>query len=145
MHFIRTFAAGTAVWIAAGLAAAGQAETGLFAFGSATYPAGILDAPREQAEVRFPELFRPPAVGDALAYRVFRAATLQRELLAAVVSSNVLDCADGPEIAIHPGQRRLDLLRSLYLTDALHRAPQIHDEPPPAPSLPPTIHPGERP
>ena len=95
---------------------------------------------------RCPELFQPPAVGDVFAYRVFREATLQRELSASVVSSSVLDGADGPEIAIHPGQLRLDLLRSLYLTDALHRTPQIHDEPPPAPPLlPPTIPPGERP
>ena len=105
-------------------AAAAPPETGLFAFGANTYPADVLDQPREQAEARCPELFRPPAVGDALAYRVFRGPKLQREISATVVATNRLDCADGPEIAIQPGQLRLDLLRALYLTDALHQTPQ---------------------
>ena len=111
-------------------AAAGQTETGLFAFGDSTYPADVLDQPREQAKARCPELFRPPAVGDALAYRVFRGPELQREISAAVVATNRLDCVDGPEIAIHPGQLRFDLLRALYLTDALHRTPQTIEGPP---------------
>lgn len=132
MRTLRTFAAGTAVWAAAWLAAAGQTETGLFAFGANTYSAGILDQPRERTEVRCPDLFRSPAVGDAFAYRVFRGKKLQREISATVVSANLLDCADGPEIAIHPGQLRFDLLRALYLTDALHQTPQTIDEPRPA-------------
>ena len=117
------------------LVAVGQTETGLFAFGANTYSAGILDEPRERTEARCPELIRPPAVGDAFAYRVFRGQELRREIAATVVASNLLDCADGPEIAIHPGQLRLDLLRALYLTDALHQTPQTCSEE--RPSLPP--------
>ena len=125
-------------------AAAGQTETGLFAFGDSTYPADVLDQPREQAKARCPELFRPPAVGDALAYRVFRGPELQREISAAVVATNRLDCADGPEISIHPGQLRFDLLRALYLTDALHQTPQTgsKERPPlPPPQYVPKIAP----
>ncbi|MGD9611755.1 MAG: hypothetical protein AB7V22_02515 [Kiritimatiellia bacterium] len=141
MRAIRKIAAGTAVWTAAWLAAAGQPETGFFAFGANTYSAGILDEPRESTETRCPELFRPPAVGDPLAYRVFRGKILQREISAAVVSTNLLECADGPEIAIHPGQLRLDLFRALYLTDALHQTPQSSDAPPAAgPLYQPEIH-----
>lgn len=135
MRTLRTFAAGTAVWTAAWLVAAGQTETGLFAFGANTYSAGILDQPRERTEARCPELFRPPAIGDAFAYRVFQSKKLQRVLSATVASPDRLDCADGPEIAIHPGQLRIDLLRSLYLTDALHQTPQTGSEE--RPSLPP--------
>ena len=138
MRTLRTFAAGTAVWTAVSLVAVGQTETGLFAFGANMYSAGILDQPRERTEARCPELFRPPAVGDAFAYRVFRGPELQRGISAAVVATNLLDCADGPEIAIHPGELRLDLLRALYLTDVLHRSPQTLDEEPPLePFLPP--------
>ena len=141
MRTLRTFAAGTAVWTAVSLVAVGQTETGLFAFGANMYSAGILDQPRERTEARCPELFRPPAVGDAFAYRVFRGRDLLREISATVVSTNLLDCADGPEIAIHPGQLRLDLLRALYLTDALHQTPQILDATPAAPPLDqPEIH-----
>lgn len=132
MRAIRTFAAGTAVWTAAWLAAAAQPETGLLAFGSNTYSAAILDEPRERTEIQCPELFRQPAIGDAFAYRVFRGQELQREIAAAVVASDLLDCADGPEIAIQPGQLRFDLLRALYLTDALHRSPQTIEGPPAA-------------
>ena len=139
MRAIRTFAAGTAVWAAAWLAAAGQTETDFFAFGANTYSAGILDQSRERTESRCPELFRPPAVGDALAYRVFRGKTLQREICATVIATNLLDCADGPEIAIHPGQLRFDLLRALYLTDALHRTPQILEAPPASPVIEPVF------
>ena len=141
MRTIRRFAAGTAVWTAALLAAAGQPETDFFAFGANTYSAEIMDMPRSRAEARCPELFRPPAVGDHLAYRVFQGKTLQRELAAAVVSTNLLECADGPEIAIHAGQLRFDLLRALYLTDALHQTPQTIAAPPAAPPLyQPEIH-----
>ncbi len=119
------------------LAAAGQPESSFFVFGSNVCYAGILDEPRETIAARCPELFQPPAVGDAFAYRVFRGRDLLREISATVVSTNLLDCADGPEIAIHPGQLRLDLLRALYLTDALHRAPQTLDEGPPLETLPP--------
>ena len=142
MRAIRTFAAGTAVWAAAGLAAAaGPPETSFFAFGANTYSVGILDEPRETIAAKCPELFRPPAVGDAFAYRVFRGQKLQRELSAAVIATNLLECADGPEIAIHPGQLRFDLLRALYLTDALHQTPQILDATPAAPPLDqPEIH-----
>ena len=123
------------------LAAAGQPESSFFVFGSNVCYAGILDEPRETIAARCPELFRPPAVGDAFAYRVFRGRDLLREISATVVSTNLLDCADGPEIAIHPGQLRLDLLRALYLTDALHQTPQILDAPPAAPPLDqPEIH-----
>ena len=136
MRAIRTFAAGTAVWAAALLNVdAGQPETGFFAFGANAYAAGILDEPRENAEAQFPELFRPPAVGDAFAYRVFRGEELRREISATVVSTDLLDCADGPEIAIRPGDLRLDLLRALYLTDALHQTPQTLDAPPAAPLI----------
>ena len=141
MRAIRIFAAGTAVWTAALLAAAGQPETGFFAFGANTYSAEILDMPRSRAEARCPELFRPPAGGDHLAYRVFRGKDLQREISATVVSTHLLECDDGPEIAIHPGDLRLDLLRALYLTDALHRTPQTIDAPPAArPLYQPEIH-----
>ena len=123
------------------LAAAGQPESSFFVFGSNVCYAGILDEPRETIAARCPELFQPPAVGDAFAYRVFRGRDLLREISATVVSTNLLDCADGPEIAIHPGQLRLDLLRALYLTDALHQTPQILDAPPAAPPLDqPEIH-----
>ena len=137
MRILRTLAAGTAVWTAAWLVAAGQTETGLYAFGTNTYSAGILDEPRERTEARCPELFRPPAVGDGLAYRVFHGKKLQRELTATVIATNLLECADGPEIAIHPGQLRLDLLRALFLTDALHQTPQILEAPPAAPVFKP--------
>ena len=132
MDGIRHIANAAAFGLALLSAAAGQTETGLFAFGDSTYPADVLDQPREQAKARCPELFRPPAVGDALAYRVFRGQDLQREISATVVAPNRLDCADGPEIAIHPGQLRFDLLRALYLTDALHRTPQTIEGPPAA-------------
>ena len=123
------------------LAAAGQPESSFFVFGSNVCYAGILDEPRETIAARCPELFQPPAVGDAFAYRVFRGRDLLREISATVVSTNLLDCADGPEIAIHPGQLRLDLLRALYLTDALHQTPQILDATPAAPPLDqPEIH-----
>ena len=141
MRAIRTFAAGTAVWAAAWLASASPPETGLFAFGANVYSAGILDEPRATIAAKCPELLRPPAVGDALAYRVFRGKDLQREISAAVAATDLLDCADGPEIAIHPGQLRLDLLRALYLTDALHQTPQTIEGPPAAPPpYQPEIH-----
>ena len=139
MRAIQTFAAGAAIWSVAWLAAAGQTETGFFAFGANTYSAGILDQPRERTETRCPELFRPPAVGDTLAYRVFRGPELQREISATVVATNLLECADGPEIAIHPGDLRLDLLRALYLTDALHQTPQTIEGPPVAPVFKPAF------
>ena len=142
MRAIRTFAAGTAVWTVAWLSAvAGPPETGQFAFGSNTYSAGILDDPRERTEAQHPELFRLPAIGDAFAYRVFHGPELQRGISAAVVATNLLDCADGPEIAIQPGQLRFDLLRALYLTDALHQTPQTIEAPPAAlPLYQPEIH-----
>ena len=123
------------------LAAAAAPETRFFAFGANTYSAGILDEPRETIAARCPELFQPPAVGDAFAYRVFRGRDLLREISATVVSTNLLECADGPEIAIHPGQLRFDLLRALYLTDALHQTPQILETAPAAlPVYQPEIH-----
>ncbi|NCC94152.1 MAG: hypothetical protein EOM10_12860 [Opitutae bacterium] len=141
MRALRTFATGTAVWTAAWLAAAAPPETGFFAFGANTYSAGILDLSREPTEARCPELFQPPAVGDAFAYRVFRGKELRREMTATVVSPHLLECADGPEIAIHPGQLRLDLLRALYLTDALHQTPQILEGPPADPVSKPVFKP----
>ena len=119
------------------LAAAAPPETRFFAFGANTYSAGILDEPPERAAARCPVLFQPPAVADAFAYRLFRRRGVRSEISATVVSTNLLECDDGPEIAIHPGQLRLDLLRALYLTDALHRAPQTLDEGPPLETLPP--------
>ena len=141
MNLIRTIAAWT---VACGCSlAAAQTEPAVFQFGTHVYPAEILDEPRADVESRFPELGRPPDVGDAFAYRVANGAGPAREIAAAVVATNVLECAAGPEIAIHPGELRLDLLRALYLTDALHRAPQTPDdvfpaEPPPSPN---DVHP----
>ena len=137
MDGIRHIAVGMGFWIALLSSAAGQTETAQFGFGTNTYPASILDRPRVETEAKHPELFRPPAVGDAFAYRVFRGGVLLREIAGTVVSSNVLECADGPEIALHPGDLRLDLLRALYLTDVLHRSPQILDEGPPLKNPPP--------
>ena len=123
------------------LAAAGQPESSFFVVGSYVCYAGFLDEPRETIAARCPELFQPPAVGDAFAYRVFRGRDLLREISATVVSTNLLECADGPEIAIHPGQLRFDLLRALYLTDALHQTPQILETAPAAlPVYQPEIH-----
>ena len=135
MSGIRHIAVGTGIGIALLFSAAGQTETAQFGFGTNVYPASVLDRPRAETETQHPELFRPPAVGDAFAYRVCRDGAPVREIAATVVSSNVLECADGPEIALHPGDLRFDLLRALYLTDVLHRSPQIGSEPPP--SLPP--------
>ena len=140
MNGIRHIAVAAGIGLALLSAAAGQTETALFLFGPNAYPGDLLDRPRPEAESRFPELFRPPAAGDAFAYRVLRGGTLVREIAATVVSSNVLACADGPEIALHPGDLRCDLLRDLYLTDALHRSPQTLDEGPPLdPAPPPTF------
>ena len=116
-------------------------ETALFFFGPNEYSAAILDMPRTSLASKCPELFQPPAIGDSIAFRVFRRGAPVREIAATVVASDLLECADGPEIAIHPGQLRLDLLRALYLTDALHRTPQTGGEAPPVPPIPqPTIH-----
>ena len=135
MSGIRHIAVGTGIGIALLFSAAGQTETAQVFFGANAYPAAVLDRPRAETETQHPELFRPPAVGDAFAYRVCRDGAPVREIAATVVSSNVLECADGPEIALHPGDLRLDLLRALYLTDILHRSPQFGSEPPP--SFPP--------
>ena len=140
MNGIRHIAAGTGIWFALLTAAPGQAESAQFFLGTNAYPASILDHPRSETEAQHPELFRPPNVGDAFAYRVFRGEELAREIAGTVVSATVLECADGPEIALHPGDLRLDLLRALYLTDILHRSPQTLDKEPPAePYLPPTF------
>lgn len=128
MSGIRHIAVGTGIWIALLCSAAGQIETAQFGFGTNAYPASVLDRPRAETEARHPELFRPPAVGDAFAYRVSRDGAPAREIAATVVSSNVLECTDGPEITLHSGDLRFDLLRALYLTDVLHRSPQILDE-----------------
>ena len=137
MNGIRHIAITTGIWAALLSTAAGQTETAQVSFGTHAYPAAILDQPRAETEAKHPELFRPPSVGDAFAYRVFRGDALLREIAGTVVSSNVLDCAAGPEIAIHPGDLRRDLLRDLYLTDVLHRSPQTLDEGPPLKTLPP--------
>ena len=137
MSGIRHIAVGTGIGIALLFSAAGQTETAQFGFGTNVYPASVLDRPRAETETQHPELFRPPAVGDAFAYRVSRDGAPVREIAGTVVSSNVLECADGPEIALHPGDLRLDLLRALYLTDVLHRSPQILDEGPPLKNPPP--------
>lgn len=139
MNFIRTFAAGLA---ACGCSfAAAQTETAGFQFGTHVYPAEILEEPRADVESRFPELGRPPAIGDAFAYRVANGAAPAREIAATVVATDVLECAAGPEIAIHPGELRLDLLRALYLTDILHHSPQILEDRPSSPSPAPDFDP----
>lgn len=137
MNGIRHIAVGTGIGIALLFSAAGQTETAQFFFGAKTYPASILDGPRAETETQRPELFRPPSVGDAFAYRVFRSDVLLREIAGTVVSPTILECAEGPEISIHNGDVRLDLLRALYLTDVLHRSPQIIDEGPPLKNPPP--------
>lgn len=136
MNAIRHIAAGTGIWFALLTAVPGQAEDPQFFFGTNAYPASILDHPRSETEAEHPELLRPPIVGDAFAYRVFRGGVLARQIAATVVSATVLDCAEGPEIALHPGDLRLDLFRALYLTDILHRSPQILDETPPRDPVP---------
>ena len=137
MNGIRHIAMKAGIWVALLTSAAAQTETALVFFGTHAYPASILDRPRAETEAQHPELFRPPTLGDAFAYRVFRGDALAREIAGTVVSTDVLDCAAGPEIAIHPGDLRLDLLRALYLTDVLHRSPQVGGEPPSP--LPPPI------
>ena len=137
MNGIRHIAITTGIWAALLSSAAGQTETAQVFFGANAYPAAVLDRPRAESEAKHPELFRPPSVGDTFAYRVFRGDALEREIAGTVVSADVLACADGPEIAIHPGDLRLDLLRDLYLTDVLHRSPQTLDEGPPLKTLPP--------
>ena len=142
MNGIRHIAITAGIWTALLSTAAGQTETAQVFFGTHAYPAAILESPRAEMEAKHPELFRPPTLGDVFAYRVFRGGALLREIAGTVVSSNVLDCADGPEISIHSGDLRLDLLRDLYLTDVLHRSPQVGSEPlPPLP--PPTFDPLE--
>ena len=136
MNGIRHIAVGTGIWIALLSSAAGQTETAQFFFGAKVYPASVLDRPRAETEAQHPELFRPPAVGDAFAYRVFRGDVLLREIAGTVVSPTILECAEGPEISLHD-DLRLDLLRALYLTDILHRSPQTLDEGPPLNPLPP--------
>lgn len=125
-------------WILSAWTAAAEspAETYRFFFGTNVYPAGILNAPRASIESDHPELFRPPAVGDAFAFRVYQGTALVRELVATVVSPAILECANGPEIAIHD-DLRLDLLNDLYMTDVLHQSPQTLDEGPPLDPLPP--------
>ena len=140
MNGIRHIAMKAGIWVALLTSAAGQTETAQVFFGTHAYPASILDRPRAETEAQHPELFRPPTLGDAFAYRVFRGQKLQRELSAAVIATNLLECADGPEIAIHPGELRLDLLRALYLTDILHHSPQIlEDRPSSSPPAPDTF------
>ena len=138
MKLIRTIAAWT---VASGCSlAAAQTETAVFRFGARTYSAAILDESRADVERRFPELGRPPAIGDAFAYRVANGAGPAREIAAVVVATDVLECATGPEIAIHPGELRFDLLRALYLTDVLHHSPQIlEDRPSSSPPAPDTF------
>ena len=138
MNGIRHIAVKAGIGFALLSSAAGQTETAQVFFGTHAYPAAVLDQPRAETEAQHPELFRPPTLGDAFAYRVFRGDALAREIAGTVVATNVLDCADGPEIAIHPGDLRLDLLRALYLTDVLHRSPQILEEGPPLQTLPPS-------
>ena len=138
MNGIRHIAITTGIWAALLSSAAGQTETAQVFFGANAYPAAVLDRPRAESEAKHPELFRPPSVGDTFAYRVFRGDALAREIAGTVVSTDVLDCAAGPEIAIHPGDLRLDLLRALYLTDVLHRSPQVGGEPP-SPLPPPSF------
>ena len=140
MNGIRHIAMKAGIWVALLTSAAGQTETAQVFFGTHAYPASILDRPRAETEAQHPELFRPPTLGDAFAYRVYRGDALAREIAGTVVSADVLACADGPEIAIHPGDLRLDLLRALYLTDILHRSPQILDESPPLAPLPPPTY-----
>ncbi len=106
-------------------------EIAVFSFGTNVYPFAILEQPRADVQAAHPELLEPPGLGDAFAYRVGRGDETIRGIVATVVAANVLECADGPEIAIHPGDLRLDLLRALYLTDVLHRSPQTGDERPP--------------
>ena len=137
MNGIRHIAVKAGIGFALLSSAAGQTETAQVFFGTHAYPAAVLDHPRAETEAQHPELIRPPTLGDAFAYRVFRGDALAREIAGTVVSTNVLDCAAGPEIAIHPGDLRLDLLRALYLTDVLHRSPQILDEGPPLKNPPP--------
>ena len=137
MDGIRHIAMKAGIGFALLSSAAGQTETAQVFFGTHAYPAAVLDQPRAETEAQHPELIRPPTLGDAFAYRVFRGDALAREIAGTVVSTNVLDCAAGPEIAIHPGDLRLDLLRALYLTDVLHRSPQTLDEGPPLNPLPP--------
>jgi hypothetical protein len=128
------------IWFALLSTAPGQTESAQFFFGTNADPASVLDRPRLETEAQHPELFHPPNVGDACACRAFRGEELAREIAGTVVSATVLECADGPEIALHPGDLRLDLLRALYLTDVLHRSPQTLDEEPPSePFLPPTF------
>ena len=138
MNGRRHIAIKAGIWVALLSSAAGQTETAQVFFGTHAYPAAVLDRPRAETEAQHPELFRPPTLGDAFAYRIFCNDMLTREIAGTVVATNVLDCADGPEIAIHPGDLRLDLLRSLYLTDVLHRSPQILDEEPSLKTLPPS-------
>jgi hypothetical protein len=140
MNGFRHIATGTGLWLALLSTAPGQTESAQFFFGTNAYPADLLDRPRLDSEAEHPELFRPPNVGDVFVYRVLLGNTLAREIAGTVVSASILECADGPEIALHPGDLRLDLLRALYLTDVLHRTPQILDaEPPSEPFLPPTF------
>ena len=140
MSGIRHIAVGTGIGIALLFSAAGQTETAQFGFGTNAYPASVLDRPRAETEAQHPELFRPPTLGDAFAYRVYRGDALAREIAGTVVSTDVLDCAAGPEIAIHPGDLRLDLLRALYLTNILHHSPQIlEDRPSSSPPAPDTF------
>lgn len=111
-------------------AAAAPPEIAVFSFASNVYPFAVLEQPRADVQTEHPELLEPPGLGDAFAYRVGQGDETIRGIVATVVASNVLECADGPEIAIHPGDLRLDLLRALYMTDVLHRSPQIGDEHP---------------
>ena len=114
-----------------------QSPSAWFVFGANTYPLDILDVPRPQAEAEHPELFLPPAIGDAFTLRVRDGSLPVRELTGTVISSNILECLDGPDIFIHD-DIRLDLLRDLFMTDLLHHAPQTGgDEPPSPPHAPP--------
>ena len=127
------------IWAAVAVSAAGPDESSQFFFGAKAYPADILDAPRPRIDSEYPELLRPPAIGETFTFRICRGTNPVREIAGTVVSSNVLECADGPEISLHD-DLRLDLLRALYLTDILHRSPQIIDaETPVNPRPPPFI------
>ena len=138
MNGIRHIAMKAGIWVALLTSAAGQTETAQVFFGTHAYPASILDRPRAETEAQHPELFRPPTLGDAFAYRVFRGDALAREIAGTVVSTDVLDCAAGPEIASHPGSLRPDLLRDIDLTGVVHRSPRVGGEPP-SPLPPPSF------
>ena len=83
--------------------AAEPQETVTLLYGATTYSAEVADMPESRIKSDYPELLRPPSIGDKLTYRVDSGTNQLRRLIGMVVASNKLVCIDGPEIRVDGG------------------------------------------